>query len=375
MGAERVKMKETKKVFLILGLLLGLGVLSNCPQVTKPETVDSNASNPVATNTNATNTATSNTNQAVTVFYDIRTEYTWTVFTNVREYSNIVTFFNSFSEDFVPVDFVGGMSNIFLLIDSRQTYHPDIVSNFEVIVVTNPQPQITISSNPNDSSNHIFLPPLTHFITNDSLSNRIVFETNVTNDDVSNYFSNVIARPPADVDFSLQTLDYLDFSGYNLSQANLTGASLTGANLSNAYLTHANLTNVDLTDANLYRIGIFRENYLYLRSRGIDGFSPNLYLANLSNVDLMGANLSNANLMVTILRNANLRNANLRNANLRNANLTGANLSNAIFTDANLTNVRLSLEGYNYLRSQGIDGFGPTFSGGANLAGANLARG
>jgi hypothetical protein len=63
---------------------------------------------------------------------------------------------------------------------------------------------------------------------------------------------------------------------------------------------------------------------------------PNLYRANLQNLDLSGASLWSANLELAEMSGANLSDANLKKATLKQANLQGANLRRADLSQADL---------------------------------------
>ena len=103
-------------------------------------------------------------------------------------------------------------------------------------------------------------------------------------------------------------LAYADVQGYepDLHVAQLRGIDLHGADLHRADLTEANLRETDLTEANLQE-------------------------ADLRHADLRNANLSGANLWRTNLRGADLRNANLSHANLEGADLNLVDFRGAIF--------------------------------------------
>lgn len=108
---------------------------------------------------------------------------------------------------------------------------------------------------------------------------------------------------------------YADVQGYepDLHMAQLCTVDLHGADLRRADLTEANLQEADLQEANLHG-------------------------ADLRHADLRNANLRNADLSRANLRGADLRNANLSLANLEGAELDHADFRGADLHDTNLTN-------------------------------------
>jgi uncharacterized protein YjbI with pentapeptide repeats len=211
--------------------------------------------------------------------------------------------------------------------------------------------------------------------------------------------------------FTGATLTNANLTGANLTNANLSTSGLSGADLADTNLTLANLENANLTGANL-TIADLTGSYLYeanladtdltntdvnsslqdASSGGITGtpsvlptgFSlvggyligpdADLYLANLTGLDLSNADLAGANLYAATLSYANLTDADMSSASLAlasldTANLTGANLHEAslAFADlnaANLTDADLSDA---YLAETNL--------GGTNVSGANLDTG
>ena len=146
---------------------------------------------------------------------------------------------------------------------------------------------------------------------------------------ISLSYANLSNANLSNANLSGVSLDYAELSDANFFGANLSDSYMQNVNLSRANLFGANLTNAYLPRANLINVKLNIEQYLYLRSRGIDGFKPNLSNVNLSMANLSNANLSGANLSGANLSNANLSDANLNSANLSNANLSYVNLSNA----------------------------------------------
>ena len=182
-------------------------------------------------------------------------------------------------------------------------------------------------------------------LSNANFTNAIVSNANFYNANLS--YATFNNANLSSANFRFANLTDANLRDANLQDADLSNADLRDANLTNANLSSANLQDADLrdanfTNANLTNVRLSGEDYLYLRSIGFDGFSPNLIGANLIGANLIGANLIGANLIGANLRNTDIRYANLSNANLPNASLHNANLNNTSLHSANLTNANLS---------------------------------
>jgi uncharacterized protein YjbI with pentapeptide repeats len=144
---------------------------------------------------------------------------------------------------------------------------------------------------------------------------------------------------------ALNSLGFLDLSGYlldiqdfyraNLEGANLEGASLYSANLEGANLGGANLEGANLEGANLYSANLGGANLYSASLGGANLKGASLYSANLGRADLEGASLYSANLEGANLYSANLGWADLDMANLKGADLDMANLKGTILEKKN----------------------------------------
>jgi hypothetical protein len=117
----------------------------------------------------------------------------------------------------------------------------------------------------------------------------------------------------------------------DLNGANLSQLDLSGADLSDAGFREVNLSQANLNQASLRHANLSRANL-----SGANLSQANLNGGHLTGADLSGANLSSANLNGGNLVRANLGEANLTGADLRWANLSQANLGQADLSGANL---------------------------------------
>jgi uncharacterized protein YjbI with pentapeptide repeats len=205
----------------------------------------------------------------------------------------------------------------------------------------------------------------------------------LTSQDVRDGLARATSAHPAN--FSGQSLEKLDLSGFNFAGANLaganlfgaklvdadfTGANLVGANLNLAWVIHANFTRANLAHASLQGLVVStgletsatqapifaganlsgaritaRLNYSDARGAKFTGASMGadiknqsmgLMRADLSSARLDGADFSGADLSRALIRFAKLRGARFTGANLQMADLSGADLSGADLTGANV---------------------------------------
>jgi uncharacterized protein YjbI with pentapeptide repeats len=123
----------------------------------------------------------------------------------------------------------------------------------------------------------------------------------------------------------------------DLFEADLSEVNLSGADLSEAILGRANLSGADLSRADLNGATLIRATLARANLKG-----ANLSGAKLNGAIFIGANLSRANLSGATLNYATLGSADLSGANLRGASLSGANLEYANLCGADLTQAYLS---------------------------------
>jgi uncharacterized protein YjbI with pentapeptide repeats len=142
----------------------------------------------------------------------------------------------------------------------------------------------------------------------------------------------------------------------DLFEADLSEVNLSGADLSEAILGRANLSGADLSRADLNGATLIRATLVRANLKG----------ANLSRANIVQAYLSRAD-----LSRADLIQASLNVADLREANLSGAKLNGAIFIGANLSRANLSGATLNYATLGSADLSGANLRG-ASLSGANL---
>ena len=148
-------------------------------------------------------------------------------------------------------------------------------------------------------------------------------------------------------------------------------ADLKNMNLSGVDLTWANLGKANLEGANLRDIDLTEANLEEANLKDTNLSKAKLYKATLSKANLYRANLSGVNLYKANLDGADLRGAKIIGANLAEASLEGANLIDSNLSEANLEGANLSWANlYGGLLHKAV--LFRTSLKGANLSHANL---
>jgi len=127
----------------------------------------------------------------------------------------------------------------------------------------------------------------------------------------------------------------------DLFAADLRQLDLSGAQLTSADLRQANFTFANLTGANLIRSNLEEANITWANLTGVNLTQANLRSASLFKCGLHDAVLQGANLSTSLLVMCSLKRANLDRANLHGANLTESGLVDATARECVFRHARL----------------------------------